>query len=178
MKRECRLAAKRGDLSSARTLAKELVRSKKAKERIVISKARMNSIQMQLQEHMATLKMAGTLQKSAAIMTMMNELMRLPEMQRTMLLLAQEMAKAGLIDELVQETLDADADDEAADEEADEAVQRVLDELDLTFHEEAPTPLRAQQQRERGRSAAEEAEKEEEDAATDALQDRLNSLQQ
>lgn len=168
VRRECRVAAKRGDLASARTLARELVRSKQAKERIAMSKARLNSIQMQLMQNAATYKMAGTLKKSADIMRLMNDVVRLPEMQKTMMLLAREMEKAGLIDEIMEESLDLG--EEGVEEEADEAVQKVLDELDLDLHEAAPAPGSRVREGEGEEAAEEEEEKE--------LQARLNSLNQ
>jgi len=175
VKREIKASAKRGDMSSAKSLAKELVRSKKAKERIAISKAQLNSVQMQLQQNLATYKMAGTLKKSTEIMGMMNNLVRLPEMQAVMMTLAREMEKAGLIDEVMSETLD-DVGEEDLDQEADEAVQKVLDELDLDLHEAAPAAGRGKlgAKGEVGeKESAEEADEEDE-----ALQARLNSLNQ
>ena len=54
-KSEVKRLAKRGDTKSARILAKEVVRSQKQKNRLALSKARMNSIGMQLQHQMGTL---------------------------------------------------------------------------------------------------------------------------
>lgn len=48
VKRQIKDAAKRNDAVVARTLAKELVRSRKAKERLYKSKAQMNSVVMSL----------------------------------------------------------------------------------------------------------------------------------
>jgi charged multivesicular body protein 3 len=174
VKREIKASAKRGDMSSAKTLAKELVRSKKAKERIAISKAQLNSVQMQLAQNLATYKMAGTLKKSTEIMTMMNNLIRLPELQHMMMAMAREMEKAGLIDEVIQDTLE-DMGEEDLDQEADEAVQKVLDELDLDFREEAPEAGR-EKPGQKGKVA--EPENDEMDAEDEALQARLNSLNQ
>ncbi len=66
--KEAQLAAKRGDVSSARNLAKELVpsiypltrlltlqvRSRNAKQRMAITKAQLNSVEMQLSQNMGT----------------------------------------------------------------------------------------------------------------------------
>ena len=49
---------KKGDKESAKVLAKELVRSRKAKERMYESKAQLNSVAMQLQQNLC---MAETL---------------------------------------------------------------------------------------------------------------------
>jgi charged multivesicular body protein 3 len=55
LKRSIKELAKKGDkqnLQSAKTLAKELIRSRKAKERIYQSKAQLNSVSMQLSQNM------------------------------------------------------------------------------------------------------------------------------
>ena len=51
-KAEVKSLAKKGDVKSARILARELVRTKKQKDRLAVSKARLNSIGMQLQHQM------------------------------------------------------------------------------------------------------------------------------
>ena len=52
VKKSIKEAAKRGDQVICKTLAKELIRSKKAKERLHTSKAQMNSIILQLQQQL------------------------------------------------------------------------------------------------------------------------------
>lgn len=116
-------------------LAKELVRSRRQKDRIVTSKAQLNSISMQLQHQLckffcarvffiesktsswsrlttendiylreytpcfvtvaqiATLKIAGTLQKSSEVMSMVNNLVKLPEISAQMQEMSREMMK-------------------------------------------------------------------------------------
>lgn len=53
-----------------------------------------------------------------------------------MMVMAREMEKAGLIEEIMEETLDDVEED--FDEEAEEQVSAILDELDLNFKESAP----------------------------------------
>jgi charged multivesicular body protein 3 len=54
------------------------VRSRKAKDRLHTSKAQLNSVLMQLQQQLAQVKIAGSLQKSSDIMRMVNGLVKLP----------------------------------------------------------------------------------------------------
>lgn len=120
------LAAK-NDLKNCKTLAKEIVRSNKQKDRLFTSKARLNSIRMQLQHQLATLKISGTLQKSTEIMKLSNSLMKLPELTKTMQEMSQEMMKAGIMSEMVEDAIDTlDEDEEELEEEADAEVQNVL----------------------------------------------------
>lgn len=124
------LAAK-NDLKNCKMLAKEIVRSNKQKDRLYTSKARLNSIRMQLQHQLATLKVSGTLQKSTEIMKLSNSLMRLPELSKTMQEMSKEMMKAGIMSEMVEDAIDTlDEDEEELEEEAEQEVQNVL--FDIT----------------------------------------------
>ncbi|EPZ32305.1 Snf7-domain-containing protein [Rozella allomycis CSF55] len=120
VKREIKTAAKQaGGQVVCRTLAKELVRSKRTRERLHTNKAQLSSLSMQLQQQV----FAGVIQKSTVIMKLANNLIRLPEMQKTMMDMSKEMMKA----EMMEETLGMD--DEEIEEEAEEEVDKVLNEL-------------------------------------------------
>ncbi|KNZ53654.1 hypothetical protein VP01_3173g3 [Puccinia sorghi] len=128
------LAAK-NDLKNCKMLAKEIVRSNKQKDRLYTSKARLNSIRMQLQHQLATLKISGTLQKSTEIMKLSNSLMKLPELNKTMQEMSKEMMKvrwnrsmrAGIMSEMMEDAIDTlDEDEEELEEEAEAEVQNVL----------------------------------------------------
>jgi charged multivesicular body protein 3 len=55
-------------------LAKELVQSKKAKKRMTISKAQINSVILQLTQQLGQIKVVGAFQKSGEILKIMNSL--------------------------------------------------------------------------------------------------------
>ncbi|KAI6004103.1 vacuolar sorting protein VPS24 [Pisolithus albus] len=115
------LAAK-GDVKSARILAREVVRSNKQKDRLSCS------IGTQLTQQLAMMKVTGSLQKSTEIMKLSSSLIRLPQLSRTMREMSMEMTKAGVMEEMLQDVLDVDEDEEIA-EEADAEVDKVLSEL-------------------------------------------------
>lgn len=69
------------------------------------SKAELNSVSMHLQQNLATFKLAGAIKKSADVMRMMNNLIKLPQLNQTMMVMAREMEKAGLIEEMIDGTL-------------------------------------------------------------------------
>ena len=52
MKQSIKQAAKRGDTATAKLLAKEIVRSRKAVSRLHTSKAQMNSVMMQMENQL------------------------------------------------------------------------------------------------------------------------------
>lgn len=62
----------------------------------------------------------------------MNQLIKLPQFNAVMQTMAREMEKAGLIDEMMNDTLDS-MDDEGIDEAADTEVNKVLDEITATL---------------------------------------------
>lgn len=103
------LAAK-GDVKSARILAREVVRTDKQKDRLSVSKARLGSIGTQLTQQLgertcastqivilklflAMVKVTGSLQKSTEIMKLSNSLIKLPQISRVMRDMSMEMTK-------------------------------------------------------------------------------------
>lgn len=80
-------------------------------------------------------KVMGHLQKSADIMRVMNNLIKLPEIAQTMQALQREMVKAGVIEDLVDAAMDQD-DDELEDE-AEEEVEKVLVEITSDMFQKA-----------------------------------------
>ncbi|ORX41293.1 Snf7-domain-containing protein [Kockovaella imperatae] len=127
-KAELKALAKRNDAKSARILAKELVRAKHQRDRLISSKARMGSIQMQLQHQLSMVKVTGAFQKSSEIMKTTNQLVKLPQLSATMREMSMEMTKSGIMSEMMEETLDT-IDDDEIEEEADAEVEKVLFEL-------------------------------------------------
>ena len=89
-----------------------------------------------LQGQIATMRVAGCMKQSADIMHRCNELASIPEMNHMMMTLGREMEKAGLIEEMVSESLESvlETDEVAVEEE----VSKVLDELLIDFETKAP----------------------------------------
>lgn len=92
-KAEAKRLAKKGDEKNARMLAKEIALGRHRRERLVVGKARMNSIQLQLQQQLAMFKVTGAMQKSSEVMKLSNQLIRLPQLQQSMRSMSQEMMK-------------------------------------------------------------------------------------
>ena len=121
-KSEIKKLAKKGDVKNAKVLAREVVRAQKQKNRLAVSKARLNSIHMQLQHQLgksriaigasiregrqadktrlayvfgdaAMYKVTGSMQKSTEIMKLSNQLVKLPEVSAVMRQMSAEMTK-------------------------------------------------------------------------------------
>ncbi|KPA81345.1 Snf7-like protein [Leptomonas pyrrhocoris] len=119
-------AAKQGDQVAVRMLAKETIRSRKAVNRMYASKAQMNSVAMQLQNQVSQMKMTGSLKKSGEIMKEMNNLVKVKEIQQSMMSMSREMAKAGLIEETMNESIDNALDEDISDTELEDEVNKVV----------------------------------------------------
>ena len=126
--KECKKLAKSGNIKAAKMLAKEVVNTRHAVTRMHTAKAHLNSVGMSLQTTASTLKMQGVISKSSEIMKAMNQLVKLPELQESMTAMSREMMRAGLIEEMISDTMDA-MDSEGLEGEADKEVDKIITEL-------------------------------------------------
>jgi len=124
-------AAKKGDADVCKILAKELLNSRKAIARILSGQAQLNSIQLQLNAQVANIKVSGAIQKSTEVLSCMNNLMKIAEISSVMQELSREMMKAGIIEEMMEETIDevTGMDEEEMEEQVAVEVEKVLFEI-------------------------------------------------
>lgn len=127
-KASLRDAAKKGQKDVLPILAKEIVRSKKAVSKIYASKAQLNSVEMGMKNQLGVLRMAGALEKSTEVMRTMQQLVKVPEIQATMQEMSKEMMKAGIIEEMLEDTFESMEDDDL-EEIAQEEVDKILFEV-------------------------------------------------
>eukprot|EP00953_Heterococcus_sp_UTEX-ZZ885_P005090 3213-Heterococcus_DN1.PRE.4 len=92
--------------SAVRVLAKQLVASRQAKSRMYEGRVQMHSVQMQLNNQISLVKVSNAISKSTEIMAAVGNLVKIPELQGTMMQLAREMEKAGLVDEVISDGMD------------------------------------------------------------------------
>jgi charged multivesicular body protein 3 len=110
-----------------RIFARELVRTRRATQRLVTSKAQLNSVAMQVNEAFAVRKIEGSIRSGVGIMKDVNALVRLPQLTHTMRELGEELVKAGIIEEMIGDSLPDQIEEE--DEEAENEVDKVLGEI-------------------------------------------------
>lgn len=112
-----------------RVFAKELIRVRKQSSRLHTSKAQLQSVQMQVNEAFSVRKIEGSIRASTGIMKDVNTLVRLPELTGTMRELSQELVKAGIIEEMVGDSMPDTELLEGEDDEAESEVDKVLSEV-------------------------------------------------
>ncbi|KAF2003372.1 Snf7-domain-containing protein [Amniculicola lignicola CBS 123094] len=112
-----------------RIFARELIRVRKQAGRLNTSKAQLQSVQMQVNEAFSVRKIEGSIRTSTGIMKDVNSLVRLPELMGTMRELSSELVKAGIIEEMVGDSLPDNELLEGEDDEAESEVDKVLTEI-------------------------------------------------
>ncbi|XP_010178300.1 PREDICTED: charged multivesicular body protein 3 [Mesitornis unicolor] len=141
VKRSIKDAAKKGQKDVCVILAKELIRSRRAVSKLYASKAHMNSVLMGMKNQLAVLRVAGSLQKSTEVMKAMQNLVKIPEIQATMRELSKEMMKAGIIEEMLEDTFEGLEDQEEMEEEAEMEIDKILFEITAGALGKAPSKV-------------------------------------
>ncbi|EAT77511.1 hypothetical protein SNOG_14968 [Parastagonospora nodorum SN15] len=139
-----------------RIFARELIRVRKQNGRLMTSKAQLQSVQMQVNEAFSVRKIEGSIKASTGIMKDVRvAVVRLPELTGTMRELSSELMRAGIIEEMVDDTLMDNEMLEGEAEEADEEVDKVLSEVlkdrlppSKAKEDELPAPPQAEEEEE------------------------------
>ncbi|KAF2461221.1 SNF7 family protein-like protein [Lineolata rhizophorae] len=161
----------KGAAQETRVFARELIRVRRQSARLHTSKAQLQSVQMQVNEAFSVRKIEGSIRASTGIMKDVNSLVRLPELTGTMRELSQELVKAGIIEEMVSDSLPEDELMEGEGEEAEAEVDKILgeilkDRLPAAKKAEEPVPS----------APAEEAEEEDQQEVLAQMRGRLEAL--
>ncbi|CAH1969223.1 unnamed protein product [Acanthoscelides obtectus] len=174
VKRSLKEAAKKNDKDTCLILAKEIINARKTVNKMYTSKAHINSVMLQMKNQLATLRVAGSLQKSTEVMSAMQRLVRIPEIAHTMQEMSKEMMKAGIIEEMLDDAMDDFEDTEEMEEAAQNEIDKVLYEITEGKIGEAPAPPTDTTVGEKP-TAAEEPEEEDEEELEE-MQSRLAAL--
>ena len=105
--KECKALAKAGRTNAVKILAKEIANTRRTVSRMYQCKAQLNSVASSLQTSISMMKLQGCMIKSAEIMASMNKLVNIKEINETMSTMAREMERAGLVDEIIGDTLES-----------------------------------------------------------------------
>jgi len=129
VQRSIKDAAKKGQKDVCTILAKEIIQSRKAVNKLYSAKAQLNSVDMQMKNQLATLRLAGTLEKSTEVMSSMQNLIKVPEIQAVVMEMSKEMTKAGIIEEMLEDTFESMDDQEELEDAAQNEVDKILFEV-------------------------------------------------
>lgn len=113
-------------------MAKELVHLRRHTARLHTCKAQLSSVQMQVNEAFAARKIDSSLRSSTQVMHAVNGMVSMPELLRSAQVLSAKLVEAGVIDEMISDTLDMldpvgeDGDLLGEGEETEDEIQKVL----------------------------------------------------
>ncbi|GMI60537.1 hypothetical protein ScalyP_jg8556 [Parmales sp. scaly parma] len=171
VKKTAKLGTRGG--TAVHTLAKNVVMARKAKERLYMQRAQLNSVGMTLAHNIASIKLSKCMSKSADVMKAMNDVINLPKLNVEMREMAREMEKAGLIEELIGDAIDDAVGGEELEEAASHEVNKVLEELAIgTFSAESEVATKSLP----AAAPAEEVQDQVADEEEDEMRARLQAL--
>ena len=175
VKKELKAAAKRGDRDVCLVFAKEIVNARKAITRLTTSKAHINSIMLNMNHQIATLKVTQSLERSTDVMRSMSNLIKIQEIAGTMQEMSREMMRAGIIDEMLEETMEDALGGEELEMEADKEVDKVL--FELTDGQLGQAPEAPADSLPSVSAPASKSKNKEQEPEIDEMQERLKALQ-
>uniref|UniRef100_UPI00358EDA04 charged multivesicular body protein 3-like isoform X1 n=2 Tax=Myxine glutinosa TaxID=7769 RepID=UPI00358EDA04 len=174
-----RATAKNGDRGAAAVLAREVHGARRAVSRLHVTKAHINSATMGMKNQLAMIRVTGEIGKSAEVMAAVQQLCKVSELQSVMGEMSREMCKAGIIEEMMDDTISGlVGDEDEIDEDVDEEVEKILFELTAGALGKAPAtvteplPVAAAA----GKHAVQEPEEEEEEEDVEIMKHRLAAL--
>lgn len=170
-----RKAAKSGDLKNAKLYARELVNITRQHQKLHLSKTRLESITMAINEQWQMRKLTNSLQTSTVIMKDVNLVIQLGMITGTMQELGKELMKAGIINEMMDDMVDLDIDEEL-EEESQEEVNKIIESLTEDKFAKIETEVPSTELPHQEPAAVSEDEVDED--LLNEMQQRLNALQE
>lgn len=127
LKKQIEAHAKAGNTAGVQTLAKQVVQSRKAAERLEKVKGNLNTTSTHLTVAASSASVAASMKTSANVLKEVGGVLNAPELQTSMESMRREMAKAQAAEDIIDEGFAA-FDDE---DEVDAEMNRVLEELEV-----------------------------------------------
>ncbi|XP_033116760.1 charged multivesicular body protein 3-like isoform X2 [Anneissia japonica] len=176
VQRSLKDAAKKGQKDVCSVLAKEVVNSHKAVKRLYTSKAQLKSVEMQMKNQLAVVRLSGALEKSTIVMKSMQSLCKVSEIQSVMVDMSKEMMKAGIIEEMMEDTFESLEDQDELEDAAQEEIDKVLFEITAGALGAAPGAVSDQLPEPAGAVGGVESEEEDAEEDLNEMQARLEAL--
>lgn len=138
-RRDLKAAARRGERDNLPILARAIVQAQHSQTRNHTTIASMESLKRSIDIQVGTIRVTNAMSNVADIMTLMNQLVRVPELQKTMRVLNREMCQASIVDEILGDVVDEDVEVEADSEVAAILAEITQGQLQQSPH--VPTPI-------------------------------------
>ncbi|KRX03101.1 hypothetical protein PPERSA_10182 [Pseudocohnilembus persalinus] len=158
-----------GDKFVKQTYAKQLVKCDKQKGNYMNQKMKLQDVGFTVDNYFTQVKMGKIMGKSTEVMKSINDMMNIPEMQKNMAQMQREMEKMGIIDEMMQDTMESMNNDDDLD--VDDEVQKMINNVEKEVMEQnaKKNPIQQQQQQQ---------QQQEQPQQEDDFANRLNALKE
>jgi len=132
LQQQVKQALQKGDQTTAKLLAKQIVQNRKQQERMTKMKGTMNTVQYKANSMQTQDKLMGAIKTTGTVMKNINAQMNPQEMQRTIM----EFEKAQEMSSMSEEMMDGALDDlfEDEEDEVDSAMEEIYDEIGLDLN--------------------------------------------
>eukprot|EP00435_Cladocopium_sp_Y103_P000133 s4695_g1.t1 len=124
---QIRQQAQKGNVEAVQLLARSVVKTRNAVQRLEKTKASMEAVKLQLTTHMASISTSQSIRLSSDIMKKMNAIARIPEVSEVMKGMREQMAMCADAEDSIEDALR----DDGEEREAAFEVQKVLEDLKL-----------------------------------------------
>eukprot|EP00486_Rosalina_sp_Unknown_P005299 CAMPEP_0201571250 /NCGR_PEP_ID=MMETSP0190_2-20130828/13929_1 /ASSEMBLY_ACC=CAM_ASM_000263 /TAXON_ID=37353 /ORGANISM="Rosalina sp." /LENGTH=215 /DNA_ID=CAMNT_0047995691 /DNA_START=18 /DNA_END=665 /DNA_ORIENTATION=- len=168
---EMKRLAKQGQNQSVRVLAKDIVRMRQTQANFIKMKCELTSLSHQLDTVQANKQLMDSMKNISNIMPMINNQIKLPELQTVIRKFDEEHMKSEIKQEMMDDMMDSalDHDSDAEDELIDKVMAEIGIEIDSNLQNVPNKQLKDKQ---------DEIANENEDKADKDLQNRLDALMQ
>lgn len=171
-------AAKKNDIKTVKLYAKELYGINKQYSRIYTSKAQLDSVGMKIEEAFRMRTLSNQVADTTGLMREVNSLVKLPQIQSTMIELERELMKAGIMGEMIDDSMESiQTVDDEMDEEIDEEVNKIIEQYTNEKFEKVNHVPTAELPTNVEEEVPEEKIDEEADNMLNEMRERLKALQ-
>ncbi|TPX34334.1 hypothetical protein SmJEL517_g02947 [Synchytrium microbalum] len=148
---EIRKAGKANNVTAAKTLAKQLIRVRKQKEKSYSMSAQISGVGHRTTAIASTVAISGAMASTAKVMKTANKQMDMQKLQQarkkqiefsTTMQFEQESMKMDMKEEMMNDAIDG-LDDEEDEDESDNIMNQVLDEIGISIGQQIPNAHRS-----------------------------------
>ena len=127
--------AKQGQMDAVKIMAKDLVRTRRYQTKFVNMRAQLQAVGLRLQTLQSTQEMTNAMRGMTRVMTLMNNQMKLPQMQKIMMEFAKQNEMLDMKEEMMSDMIDDVMEGDNDEEEEEGLISQVLDEIGLKMGE-------------------------------------------
>ncbi|CAO0792680.1 unnamed protein product [Mucor circinelloides] len=129
-------SAKENQMSACKVMAKDLVRTRRHIQKFYSMKTQLQAVSLRIQTMSSSHQMATAMRGATKAMGSMNRQMNLPQIQKIMMEFEKESELMDMKDEMMGDAIDDAMEEEDDEEESEEIVNKVLDDIGISFNQE------------------------------------------